>query len=288
MNVDPNLLLALVPGLGMILVAAAAVICWRRISRAGFRWFWIGAGLWTIAVAVKVGCALVGNKAVIGLLKDNLPYPLLVVCGGLFVGLQSSLCEIGFTLLAVWIWRVLGRDAGRAIALGVGAGAFEAMLLGLGSLVAVAVAIAGLPGTEPIRQELDKAAATIPLFWLVAPVERVIAILCHASSRALVLLGVAQRRWVMVFWGFAIFTLLDGIAGAAHVSGKLGTFSVWWIELAILPFGLVSIEILARCYRRWGEPPGDLPQEPHEPLESARSWQLPPRGSEDGVDDQRG
>ncbi len=268
MNVDPNLLLALVPGLGMILVAAVAVVYWRRASRARFRWFWIGAGLWTVAVAVKVLAALASNAAVLGWLKQSLSYPLFVVCGGLFGGLQSSLCEIGFTLLAVWIWRALGRDAGRAIAIGVGAGAFEAMLLGVGTLAAVALAIAGLPATEPIRQELLKAAATIPLFWLVAPVERVIAILCHASTRALVLLGVTQRRWMMVFWGFAIFTVLDGIAGAAHVSGKMGAFSVWWIELAILPLALISIPILGWCYRRWGEPRGELPQESYEPLES--------------------
>jgi len=266
MDPDPNLLLALVPGLGMILVAAVAVIYWRRASGARFRWFWIGAGLWTVAVAVKVAAALATSAAVIGWLKDCLPYPLFLVCAGVFGGLQSSLCEMGFTLLAVWIWRVLGRDAGRAIAIGVGAGAFEAMLLGVGSLVAVAVAIAGLPGTEPIRQELGKVAATTPLFWLVAPAERVIAILCHASSRALVLLGVTQRRWMMVFWGFVIFTLLDGIASAVLVSGKMGTFSIWWIELAVLPFALVSIPILKWCYRRWGGPRGDLPQESREPL----------------------
>jgi len=268
MNTDPDLLLALVSGLGMIVVAAAAVIYWRWVSHARFRWFWIGAGLWTVAVAVKVLAALATNAAVIGWLKGSLPYPLFVACAGVFGGLQSSLCEMGFTLLAVWIWRALGRDAGQAIAIGVGAGAFEAMLLGLGSLVGVATAIAGLPGTEPIRQELGKVAATTPLFWLVAPAERVIAILCHASSRALVLLGVPQRRWMMVFWGFVIFTSIDGIASAVLVSGKMGTFSIWWIELTLLPFALVSIEILAWCYRRWGKPRGDLPQEFREPLTS--------------------
>ncbi len=52
----------------MIVVAIAAVIAWRRISHAGFCWFWIGAGLWTVAVAVKVVCALLTNAAVIGFL----------------------------------------------------------------------------------------------------------------------------------------------------------------------------------------------------------------------------
>ncbi|MGD0654996.1 MAG: YhfC family glutamic-type intramembrane protease [Thermoguttaceae bacterium] len=253
-----NLLVYFPSSLGMMLVGAVAVIYWKRTSHACFCWFWIGAGLWTVAVAVKVVCALASNAAVIGFLKHNLPYPLLVACGGLFLGIESSLCEMGFTLLAVWIWRQLGREAGRAIAVGVGAGAFEAFLLGAGALVTALVAIAGLPAAEQIGQELSKAAATTPLFWLIGPTERIIAILCHASSRALILLGVANRRFAMVFWGFVIFTSIDGIAGAAHVSGKLGTFSVWWIELAILPFALISVPILRWCYRHWNERAADL------------------------------
>jgi hypothetical protein len=238
-------------GFGMMVVAIASAIAWRRISHAGFRWFWIGAGLWTAAVAVKVVCALLTNAAVIGYLKSHLPYQVQVACGGLFLGIQSSLCEMGFTLLAVWFWRQLGQEAGRAIAIGVGAGAFEAFLLGLAQCVTAAVVIVGLPGTESIGEDLAKGVAVTPLMWLIGPVERVIAILCHASSRTLILLGMANHRLMMIVWGFVLFTSLDGIAGAVHVSGKLGTFSPWWIELALLPFALVSIPILRWCYKKY-------------------------------------
>jgi hypothetical protein len=237
-------------GFGMIAVAVGAVIAWRRISHAGLRWFWVGAGLWTVAVAVKVVCALLTNGAVIGFLKSHLPYPLLVACGGLFLGIQSSLCEMGFTLLAVWLWRQLGRGGGRAIAIGVGAGAFEAFLLGVAQSAVAVVVIAGLPGAESVGEGLDGLNLT-PLLWLVGPVERVIAILCHASSRALILLGMASQRVMMIVWGFVIFTLLDGIAGAVLVSGKAGTLSPWWIELVLLPFALVSIPILRWCWKKY-------------------------------------
>lgn len=251
--IDPGLCAALASGVGMVLVAALAVFFWRRVSTAGFRWYWIGAALWAVAVAVKVACALATNAAAIGFLKHHLPHPLLVASGGLFLGVQSSLCEIGFTLLAVVFWRQLGREAGRAIAIGVGAGAFEAFLLGAAQIAAAALAVAGLSVSEGIAAEMAKAAAVTPLVWLVGPVERAIAILCHASCRALVLLGFVQRRPMMVFWGFAIFTMLDGIAGAAHLSGMLARFSVWWVELAISPFALVSLAILAWLWRRWKE-----------------------------------
>jgi len=175
----------------------------------------------------------------------------LFLAGGLFLGVQSSLFEIGLTLLAVLIWRQFGRDADRAIGIGVGAGAFESFLLGISSLAAILTCLAGLPGSEALREGIDKVAASTPFFWLVAPVERVISILCHASSRALVLLGVVKRKRLLVLWGFLLFALLDGIAGGAHVSGMLGKVSMWWIELAILPVALVSIPILKWCRVEW-------------------------------------
>ena len=253
-DVNTERLLYLVPGLGMILVAAVAVIYWRRVSRVEWRWFWAGAGLWTIAVALKILCAILTNERVIGFVKEHLPFPLQVVVGGLFVGIQSSVFEMGFTLLAVLIWRSFGQTGRRAIAVGVGAGAFEAFLLGFASTASVVAFLAGVPGTEKIGEGLASAAASMPLFWLAAPIERVIAILCHASSRALILLGVAKQRSLLVLYGFLLFTFLDGVAGAAYVAGWVGSISVWWIELAVLPFGLISVPILRWCYTRWDEP----------------------------------
>ncbi|NOX53727.1 MAG: YhfC family intramembrane metalloprotease [Planctomycetes bacterium] len=251
MDADSNLVFGLVSGLGMMIVAAASVILWRRVTRLPFRWFWVGAGLWLVAVVLKATCAALTNAAVFAYIQQHLPYILMVVCGGLYSGIQSSLFEIGLTLMAVVIWRQLGQDAQRAIGIGMGAGAFEAFLLGLGSFIAVGAAVMQVAGADEIRRQITAAAATTPLFWLLAPVERIFAILCHAASRALVLLGVAKRRSVLIVWGFLIFTLLDGVAGAAHISGAIGKISLWWIELAILPFALISLAILKRCSVYW-------------------------------------
>ncbi len=252
------MLVYLVPNVGMMIVAVVAAVYWQRVSRVQLRWFWAGAGLWMIAVVLKVICALLMNEPVLALMKENLSYPLLVVGGGLFVGIQSSVFEMGFTLAGVFSWRQLGRDANRAIGIGVGAGAFEALLLGLGGLMAIIVLMTGLPGTEKIREAIEAVAATTPFFWLLAPVERIMAILCHASCRALILLGVTKKKPMLIFWGFLIFALLDSVAGAAHVSEKIGVISMWWIELAILPLAVVSILILRWCYARWGEQGDDV------------------------------
>lgn len=247
-----NVQLALIPGIGMVVVGCAAALYWRAATRERFRWLWIGAGLWGVAVALKMAFALLVNGPIIGAMQEHLPYPLLVVCVGLYVGLESSLAEIGLTLVACLIWRQFGADAKRAIGIGVGAGAFEAILLGVASLISIIVLLAGVPGTEAIRNGIEAAAASTPVFWLAAPTERIVAILCHASSRALVLLGVTNRKPMMVFYGFLLFTLLDSVAGATQLSGKMGEISLWWIELAILPFAVISIPILKHCYTQWG------------------------------------
>src|SRR5262249_55523572 len=117
-------------GFGMMFVAVVAVVLWWRIARVQLRWYWVGAALWAVAVILKIICALLANGPVLNALK-GLPDPLSVVLGGLYLGVQSSVFEMGLTLLAVYIWRQLGRDAARAITIGVGAGAVEALLLGI-------------------------------------------------------------------------------------------------------------------------------------------------------------
>ena len=95
------------------------------------------------------------------------------------------------------------------------------------------------------------AASVTPLFWLVGTVERVIAILCHTSSRTLVLYGVARGRWWPFVAGFLLMTAVDAIAGYAILSGLVGQVNTWWIELAVAPFALVSIPIVVWCVRHW-------------------------------------
>jgi hypothetical protein len=236
----------------MLLVAAIALLFWRYVSKADWKWFWLGAGLWIVAVIIKRVIGLSINVAVIGWLKHHLPYASFVAASGVFIGVESSVCEIGATLIAVSVWRQLGRDAGRAIAIGVGAGAFEAFLLGAFVIVSVAVAATGLLGDEEEIREALAAAPTTPLLWLMLPVERMLALLGHASSRALALLGIAHQRPWMVCGGFAIFTVVDGIAGAAIVfQNTHADFSPWWMELAIVPTALLSVFILRWCYQRW-------------------------------------
>lgn len=241
----------LAPGAGMIVVAVASVILWRRLSYARWRWFAVGAGVWFVAVAIKIVWSVSLDRAVIGALEAHVPARAYHVLGGLYVGVQSSICEIGLTLAAALIWRQMTRAPGRGIAVGVGAGAFEALLLGVTAVAGIIAVVHSHVGGEKALEQLERLARVTPLLWLVAPVERILAILCHTSSRALVLLAVAKKRPLLFWWGFLLFAGLDAVAGYAHVAEHVGKISTWWIELAILPFALVSIPIICWCTRKW-------------------------------------
>jgi hypothetical protein len=54
-----NVASVFVSGCGMMIVAAIASLFWWRFSQVQVRWFWGGAGLWTIAVFPKVVCSIV-------------------------------------------------------------------------------------------------------------------------------------------------------------------------------------------------------------------------------------
>jgi len=245
--------LNLITGPAMILVALASVLYWRARSRALWCWFWVGAGVWAIGVALKVGCALLANGPVLQGLEKSLPATWYLVGGALYVGLLTGVFEIGVTLGLALYWRKMAADAPRAVAVGVGAGAFEALLLGLGG-VAFAVLLVSGKAPDVLVAQGSQLLAVTPLAWLTGPVERLIAILCHTSSRALTLLTVATGRWRYFWWGFALMTVLDGIAGLFLLSGQMTKIPVWWIELAIVPAAAVSVPIIRWCVSHWPAP----------------------------------
>lgn len=111
--------------------------------------------------------------------------------------------------------------------------------------------ISGFSGSSDIVTGLVNATVHTPLVFLVAPVERIIAILCHTSSRTLVVFSVVRKKQIYFWAGFLIMTAIDAIAGYAHLAGYVNAVSTWFIELALLPFAIVSIPIIKWCIKNW-------------------------------------
>jgi uncharacterized membrane protein YhfC len=267
-----------ISGALMMLAALIAVFAWWFYSRVQWRWFWAGAGIWTVGVALKFAVALPLNPFFFG--RAGHGAGLKLVIGSVYCGLLTGIFEIGITLAAALIWRRLARGPARAVAVGLGAGAFEAFLLGLaafgGSLAAAASGQA-----DQALTSLATMATHTPLLWLVGPVERVIAILAHTASRVLVLRAVASRRWLGFWAGFAWLSAVDLLAGVVLLTGMTTSGSLWLIELMLLPFGLLSIPLTVWAVRHWPLPPADVSASAPPPLQptvlaepEAAQWRL--------------
>jgi hypothetical protein len=78
----------------------------------------------------------------------------------------------------------------------------------------------------------------------------VAAILCHIASRTLVLRRIARGGWFGRFsTAFLSMAVVGAIASYTQLMGILTRSSAWWVELALLPTGLVSIAALVWCLR---------------------------------------
>jgi uncharacterized membrane protein YhfC len=247
----PNPVLYLIPGIGMVIVSIAAVVLWRHLSGCRFRWFWAGAGVWLGGVIPKIVFDALTHDSVSSALEGALPAALYPPVAAAWVGIQSSVFEIGVTLAAALLWKRMADRGSAATAVGLGAGAFEAGLLGVASLIGVMVIVVGLPGAEEGRAQLARTEAVTPAAWLLAPIERVLAISGHAGSRVLVLWSVANRRPLAAWAGFGLFALMDGVAGYVHVEPAMADTSMWWVELGLLPTAIAGGAAVWWCTRHW-------------------------------------
>lgn len=243
-------LLFLIPGLGALLVALFAALYWQKRWQTSWNWFSAGAVIWTVGVILKFASQLFLHRPIFTGLRSALSPFAYVITGGLYVGIHSAVFEIGTTLAAVLIWRKIAQDSRRAFSVGLGAGTFEAFFLGMAGFLGMLFASLEAPGTKEMMVLAQQMAEATPLFWLVAPVERSLVILCHISTRMLVFLAVVKRRRSFFWWGFLIFAALDSVAGFARLPGKYD-FSAWWIILAITPFALLSLFLIRWCLAHW-------------------------------------
>jgi len=249
----------LATGPSMILIGLLFFIGWWRWSKAPLRWFLTGAGIWTVGVALKFAFAVAFNERILDFIKLSTDSKNYLAAGSLYTGLLTGVFEIGITLVAAVLWKRMCQDPRRAIAVGVGAGVFEAALLGVVGLLNAAALLASGPISEQASIPSAYLMASTPALWLCGPVERIIAILCHISSRALVLLSVVTRRRSYFLYGFMIMTAIDTVAGAVHIGKYMGHISLWWIELSIAPFALASLVVLYWCMAAWPVPPEQKP-----------------------------
>lgn len=235
-----------------LLTGVAVVAAWRVRARVALGWFGAGALIWVAGVGAKALAALV-TLPIVSSLESAWPHAAFVAFSALHSGLMTAIFEIGATLLiASYSHRLKACTAEQAVAVGIGAGGFEAIIVGIfGMFMTIAVTASDAPEIAELRSQMDATAATTPLLWLCTLVERGLATLVHAGSRTLVLLGLQTRAWQQVAYALGIMFLVDALAGGYRALGGPTQISVWWLLLAISPIALTSALVLRWCIARW-------------------------------------
>ena len=245
------LLSLLVSGILIITICLVLLIKWKVKSTESFIYPLIGAAAWLISIIIKFLFAYWLNDPILGFIKSSFGQTGYLSFGSIYIGALTGIFEIGIALIFVLFIKKIYENAERGIGFGLGAGTIEAMLIGFSQVGALIMVISRSPGSSDVLAGYGTIAGNTPLLFLVAPVERIIAILCHTSSRALVVLAVTRRKQIYFWIGFLIMTGIDAIAGYVHLAGYVNTISTWWIELVLLPFALLSIFIIKWYYRNW-------------------------------------
>jgi len=250
-STSASLFSLLLSGCLVVLLTMGITLWWRKNIRASWRWLLVGAGVWFVGVIFKFVVAYLANAPILEMIRSMLGNTGYLTVGSVYIGLLTGVFEIGMTLVFALIIKRMYENAQHALSIGLGAGLVEALLIGCASIGNYLIVITGTPNSDAIMGALARAAIVTPLLPLVSSVERIIAILCHTSSRVLVLIALAQRRQRLFWAGFLILTAIDAIAGYFHLSGLIGKISTWWVELLLIPFALISIPIIRWCLRNW-------------------------------------
>lgn len=230
--------MALIAGLGMILVAAG-YIGYALKSRLGTRYLLLGALSWVITVALKFAWAIPFNTPIYNALYRALPEAIAAPLFYLYVGALTGVFEVGVTWLVIRYTRLGRASWGRALAFGIGFGALEALLLGMSALPTVIAAIAA-PNSLPLDTLQTLAQANNPLYSLAPVVERLFTVLVHICANLLLFYAVAKKqpRW---FWLACIYkTGIDVVAAWAQVTGVETLGKIWTVETIVIVWGLVG------------------------------------------------
>ncbi|MBN1312346.1 MAG: YhfC family intramembrane metalloprotease [Anaerolineae bacterium] len=229
---------ALMGGIGMMLVAISFVI-YAAVHKLGWGYLGLGALAWTVAVALKFAWAIPINTPLLEALTGTLPEAAAMPIFYVYVGALTGVFEVGIVWLVMRYSRLGKVDWKRALSFGIGFGAFEALLLGILSLVGV-LALMLLPSAVPLASLESAARANDPLYGLAPIVERLGTIFVHIFSNALIFYAVAKRKPGWFWLAFAYKTAVDTAAAFAQFWGLEELWKIWTIEAVIVIFGLIG------------------------------------------------
>jgi uncharacterized membrane protein YhfC len=250
----------------MVAVAIVPVLFFWRPCRAGWRIWFGGAALWFISVALKLLIAVLANAPIQRWVKAALTPSWADLIFWSYIGLLTGIFECGILLVFARLIRRTQWTLGRALALGLGFGAFEALALGMLSSIASAWA----PQSN---------AAFGFSTWsdaLVGPFERLLTLPIHTVSVVLIVRALVKRQWRWFWASFVYKSAVDGVAAWLLLSGTNLLYHHWLMEwICFAPFALLGILGLVYLGKSWKVSPLDHVSEPFSNEQEFHASEMP-------------
>jgi uncharacterized membrane protein YhfC len=204
----------LISGIGMVLVGILVPLYWQRKARPGANYFLMGAGVWIIAIAIKM---VMDYTVTIPLNIFFQPYGMVAVFVGmgLYLGLRTGILESGLSYTIILKTKLKKMNYKQGIAFGMGFGAIEALFLGVTSFINIAAFLM----SPQIISMLPEATQTVILSqlnsssWIVfGPIiERIAVMFIHIFSTLLVVYSIKSGKIKYLIISILFKTLVDGI-----------------------------------------------------------------------------
>lgn len=243
--------LNLLSGLGMMAVAVIAIVYWRQKKHSKAVYFAAGAIFWVVAIAIKVIMDLTISRPFYDWLGNTLPIDAAVIVTGLYLGLRTGILENGAVYLGTLYTKLKNMSFDDAVAVGIGFGGIEALVLGALSLINAIALILNpnlflmLPYST--QQQFELSFIPIPV------IERLAVLFAHVFATVLTIYAVklADLKWLLA--AVVYKTLIDGpLPIFTHYLSNLGTGMYYLIELYLIVLAVIGLYGLYWFSKKYG------------------------------------
>jgi len=240
---------------GMVVVGVASIIYWRSRSQVELRFFLFGGLVWAASVAPKFVMDLTVTPVLSSYMRPHLGLMGYLIFIGVFVGVRTGLFECGAAYLTFKRTNLREASLDGATAFGVGFGAFEAIVLGLPSIVQIGMFLLNpglLDALPPAQRAYVIEQLSAPTWIVLAPViERLFTLFAHILAAVLVYSAVRWARPRLLLYAFLYKSALD--APVPYFQWLLGSSSdlrlVYVVEVWVMLLGAVGFLGTARLRR---------------------------------------
>jgi len=245
-------------GIGMMLAGLVPLLWWRYRTLVPWRDFWFGAGVWALAISLKVFMDVAITPAFVNCLSGIYTAGGIAIITGAYVGLRTGFFESGGTYLFAIKKKLNKMDFQQAIAFGLGFGSAEAFVLGLISFLNVTVLLV-FPQIIDLLPPGQRASVlsqlTLPSILVLAPIiERASTILVHIFCAVLVIQAVKTRRIEYFLFSFVFKTAVDGVLPMLTLMfDRTSVTGVYSILAFVVIWGIISLAGIFLLKDRYGK-----------------------------------